>query len=57
MKEVLIEQKIALVGPLSEAAKLGSHGDLAATEPPFNSLPHWAGIDRSPLGTRLASAF
>lgn len=28
MKEVLIEQKIALVGPLSEAGKLGSHGDI-----------------------------
>lgn len=28
MKKVLMEQKIALVGPLSEAVKLGSHGDI-----------------------------
>lgn len=28
MKEVLIEQKIALVGPLSDAGKLDSHDDI-----------------------------
>lgn len=51
MKEVLIEQKIAPVVPLSEAAKLGSHGDIPPWLPQRVHLAayHTSQVSTNPL--------
>lgn len=48
MKEVLIEQKIALVGPLSDAGKLDSHGDIPLQLP---QRLHLAAYDTGQVST------
>lgn len=54
-KEVLVEQKIALVGPLSEAGKLDGHGDRPLQLPRWLHLAahHRAGINHSSLSLQI----
>lgn len=51
VKEVLIEQRIALVGPLSEAEKLDSHGDIPPQQPQMLHLAayHTGQVSTVPL--------